>query len=52
MLEHEQMHKYYTIVSMCHMNNKCSSDQVTIVEPVNTIITNRATQASKPLILV
>ena len=54
MLKHEQSHKSlnHSKYTMCHMNNKCGSDQVTNVESVSTIITTRTTQASKPRNLV
>ena len=54
MLEHKQRDKYLynSKYTMCRMNNKCSSDHVTNVDSISTIITNHATQARKSLGLV
>ena len=53
MFKHEKIYKvFYTIISMCHVNNKCSSEQVIITESVIITITTRETQASKPSSLV
>ena len=54
MFKHEQSHKSlnHSKYTMFCVNNKCSSDQVTNVESVSTIITTCATHDIKPPDLV